>query len=167
MGAFAPMVAFGLTGTVIVNISPVQVPDKGVILYDAVCCVFVGLIKVPEIVPTPDALTAPVKPPVTVGLDQEYIVPKGIMSLTVEEKVKEVALQIAVVELFAIVAFGFTVTVRVKVPPTHPSADFGVTEYVAVCTALVGLVKVPEIVPASAALTPPVNPPVTVGAGQL
>ena len=63
------MVAFGLTVTLIVNVPPVQLPDNGTIVYNAVCALFVGLVKVPDIVPTDDALVPPVIPPVTVGVD--------------------------------------------------------------------------------------------------
>jgi hypothetical protein len=64
------IVAFGLTVTLIVNVPPVQLPDIGVIVYNAVCTVFVGFVKVPDIVPDPVEFTPPVIPPVTVGKSQ-------------------------------------------------------------------------------------------------
>jgi hypothetical protein len=39
----------GLTVTVTVKFAPVQLPDKGVTVYVAVCAVLVGLVSVPEI----------------------------------------------------------------------------------------------------------------------
>jgi hypothetical protein len=111
-----------------VKVPPIQDPDIGVMVYMAFCAVFVGLVNVPEMVPAPVALTPPVNPPVTFGVNQLNVVPTGIISLVVDEKVKELVLQIGAVVLFAMVGFGFTVTVTVKVPPSHPSADLGVTE---------------------------------------
>lgn len=68
----------------------------------------------------------------------------------------------AVTVFAAIVGFGFTVTVTVKLVPVHPP-DNGVTVYVAVWLVLVGLVSVPVILAAPAPVAPPVSPPVTTG----
>jgi hypothetical protein len=60
---------------------------------------------------------------------------------------------------------GLTVIITEKIIPAQPP-EVGITVYVAVCTELVGLTSVPLIfVPLPA--TPPVIPPVTVGAAQL
>ena len=64
---------------------------------------------------------------------------------------------------------GLTVTVTVKVFPTHPSGLIGVTVYVAVLIAAVGLIKT-SVISASLAIKraiPPVIPPVTTGAGKV
>jgi hypothetical protein len=149
-----------------VNVPPVQLPDKGVIEYNAVCALLDGLVNVPDIVPALVALTPPVIPPVTFGNDQVYVVPSGIISEPLGVNENELTLQMGAATLFAIVAFGFTVTLIVNVPPVQ-LPDKGVIEYNAVCALFVGLVKVPDMVPAPVALTPPVIPPVTDGNDQV
>ena len=67
-----------------------------------------------------------------------------------------------IVALGKICGRGFTVTLIVKVAPAQ-FPDEVVILYKAVCSAFVGLVSVPEIVPAFVALVPPVIEPVTTG----
>jgi hypothetical protein len=64
------------------------------------------------------------------------------------------------------VAFGFTVTFKLKVLPAQLPDNVEIL-YVAVCGRFVGLVKVPDIVAEAVAFTPPVSPPVTVGVAQV
>ena len=155
----------GLTVTVTVNVAPVQPPDNGVTVYVAVCAVFVGLLSVPLIFAAAAPAAPPVKPPVTAGMAQLYVVPPGTISAPFTGvTVKAVPPQV-VATLFAIVAFGFTVTVTVKFAPVQPP-DNGVTVYVAVCGEFVGLVNVPLILAADVPVAPPVSPPVTEGAGH-
>ena len=70
-------------------------------------------------------------------------------------------------QLIAVIAViddvGFTVTVTVNVAPTQLPV-VGVTIYVAVCCAFVGLINVPVILDAPLPVPPPVIPPVTPGA---
>ena len=61
---------------------------------------------------------------------------------------------------------GLTVTVTVNVAPVHPP-EVGVTVYVAVCTKLVGFVRVLLMFTAFVPIAPPVIPPVTAGNGQV
>ena len=77
---------------------------------------------------------------------------------------KPILLQVVAV-IGVITAVGFTVTVTVNGDPVQVP-DVGVTVYVAVCTALVGLTSV-WLIDAPVAVTPPVTPPVTIGADQL
>jgi len=64
--------------TVNVKIAPGQpVGDNGVITYVAVCTVFVGFVNVPVMILVPLAEAPPVTPPVTVGVNQVYVVPTG------------------------------------------------------------------------------------------
>ena len=76
--------------------------------------------------------------------------------------VNPTALQ-AVLVMLVIAGVGLTVTVTVKVAPVQ-LPESGVTVYVAVCAAFVGLVNVPVILLAPLPDAPPVNPPVTDGA---
>src|SRR5438874_203711 len=75
------ILGFGFTVTVIVNVLPAHHPVVGVTVYVAVCPVFVRLVSVPVIfaAPLPDA--PPVKPPVTAGTAQLYVVPAGTTPL--------------------------------------------------------------------------------------
>ena len=59
--------------------------------------------------------------------------------------VKAASEQIASGTTFAITGFGFTLITTVKAVPEQ-LVKTGVTVYVAVCTALVGLINVPPIV---------------------
>ena len=61
--------AVGFTVTVTVNGVPVQVPDVGVTVYVAVCTALVGFTNV-WLIDAPVAVTPPVIPPVTPGVDQ-------------------------------------------------------------------------------------------------
>ena len=95
----------------------------------AVCCVLVGLVSVPVILDCPDALTPPVKLPVTTGILHAYVVPVGTMSVPlVGVTVNATPLHVVAV-LFAIVVLGLTVTTIVNVDPTQlPAAPLvGVT----------------------------------------
>ena len=76
--------------------------------------------------------TPPIRPPVTVGAAQLYVVPDGTMPLvpSTGDAVKPVPPQ--VVEVMAVMAgLGLTVTVTVKVDPVQLPVN-GVTVYVAV-----------------------------------
>jgi len=156
----------GLTVTVTVNVAPVQLPAVGVTVYIAVCGVFVGLVSVPLMFATAVPAAPPVIPPVTAGAAHVYVVGTGTKPFvpSAGNAVNDPSLQITSV-IFVIAGFGFTVTVTVKVTPVQ-LPDVGVTVYVAVWTAFVGLVRVPEILTPAPA-NPPVTPPVTAGAVQV
>ena len=110
----------------------------------AVCVIVVEFVIVPKIVDCAVPVAPPVIEPVTVGSDQEYVVPDGIISTPfVGETLNAAALQ-AVTVLLAITGFGLSVTTTVNVGPTHDPL-VGVTVYVAVCCVLVGFVSVPLI----------------------
>jgi hypothetical protein len=47
VAVIAVMFGLGLTVTVSVKLAPVQLPEVGVIVYVAVCAVFVGFVRVP------------------------------------------------------------------------------------------------------------------------
>ena len=88
---------------------------------------FVGLDSVPVMLLWALPEAPPVRPPVTVGADQLYVVPDGtipFVSLTGVE-VKPVPPQVTLVILFTY-GRGFTVTVTVKVAPGQ-LPDNGVT----------------------------------------
>ena len=108
----------------------------------------------------------PVKP-APVGADQLYVVPAGTVPFVpfTGVTVKPIPLQVVAV-IAVITATGFTVTVTVNGVPVQVP-DVGVTVYVAVCTALVGFTSVWLMILAPVADTPPVVPPVTIGADQL
>jgi hypothetical protein len=106
----------------------------------------VGFVSVPLILDCKLAVAPPVNPPVTTGNAlHAYVVPDGTMSpppllgVTVNPE----PLQVLAI-LFAIDAFGLTVTVTVNVEPTQlPAAPLvGVTVYVIVCATLVMFVSV-------------------------
>ena len=167
---WAGITGTGLIVTVNVNTAPAHpVGDNAVIKYVAVCTVFVGLVNVPVIILVPLADTPPVTPPVTVGNDQLYVVPSGMIvvgALFVSRCVNVPPLHI--VSLCAgTTGVGLIVTVNVNTAPAHPVGDNGVITYVAVCTVLVGLVNVPVMILCNVPDAPPVTPPVTVGADQL
>jgi hypothetical protein len=141
---------FGTTGrglivATTVNVGPVQLPLVGVTVYVAVCGMFVGFVSVPLILDCKLAVAPPVNPPVTTGNAlHAYVVPDGTMSVPLlGVTVNPVPLHVLAV-LFAIFAFGLTVTVTVNVDPTQlPAAPLvGVTVYTTVCAVLVKLVKV-------------------------
>ena len=93
----AGITGIGLIVTVNVNTSPTHpVGDTGVISYVAVCTVLVGLVSVPVIMLCNVPPAPPMIPPVTVGDDQLYVVPSGM-----------------------IVVGGLFIKVKVKVPPEH------------------------------------------------
>ncbi len=129
--------------------------------------VFNGLVKLPLINDAFVALNPPVIPPVTVGASQLYNVPAGTIPFvpSVGLTVNATPLQLTVV-IAVTTAVGLTVTVTVNVAPVQ-LPDKGVTMYVAVCAVFNGSVKLPLINDAFVALSPPVIPPVTVGASQL
>ena len=142
----AVILAVGLTVTVTVKVVPVQVPDIGLMVYDAVCCVFVGLTKVPLILTVFVPVMPPVNPPVTVGTLQLYKVPAGTIPFAplVGVKVKEVPLQIVAVIAFT-EATGVIVTVTVNAGLVPQFKGVGVTIYVAVTTPFVVFIKEPVI----------------------
>ena len=117
------------------------------------------MIKVPVILePLPAA--PPIIFPVTVGVDQVYVVPAGTIVaevgvLLTGVSVKATPLHV-VIDCVGITGVGFTVIVTVKGVPAHPLAD-GVTEQVAVFTVFVVFVNVPVMLEPALA-TPPVIP---------
>jgi hypothetical protein len=117
----------GLTVTVTVKGVPVQLPDVGVTVYVAVCAVFVGFKRVPDMFAWLVPVAPPVMPPVTTGNPQVYKVPAGTMPLVplTGVTVKGVPLHPDAV-IFVIAGPGFTVTVTVNVAPVQPP-DKGVT----------------------------------------
>ena len=123
----AVTLATGLIVTVTAKLAPVQVPDTGVTVYVALCCVFVGLTKVPLIFTALDPVVPPVNPPVTTGAFQLYKVPAGttpfvpFTGLTVNNTPLQLTPVIAVT-----LGVGFNVTVKVNVEPT-PHGELGVT----------------------------------------
>ena len=120
------MAGFGFTVTVTVNVDPVQLPDVGVTVYVAVCAVLVGLVSVPVIL-APDPAAPPVRPPVTAGTPQVYVVPAGTIPSVpfAGVAVNAAALQADVVMLL-IAGLGLTVTVTVNVDPVQ-LPEVGVT----------------------------------------
>ena len=126
---------FGFTVTTTVNVAPGQLPDNGVTVYVAVCATFVILVNVPDIEDCPVPVAPPVKPPVTTGKGQEYVVPAAMIFPfpVTGVTVKVLPLQTGVVSL-ATVGFGLTVTVMMNLAPRQvPAApDTGVTVYTTV-----------------------------------
>ncbi len=114
----------------------------------------------------PLPLAPPVKPPVTVGVDQLYVVPAGTMPSMpfTGIEVKPTPPHV-VATMLLIVGSRFTVTTTVKAVPIH-EPDVGVTMYVAVWAVFVELVRVP-VIPEPLPADPPVMPPVTEGIDQL
>ena len=158
----------GLTVTVTVNEDPVHGPagDCGVTVYVAVPATLPELVSVPFMVapalPTPPATVA-----LITGGPHVYVVPAGTIPLVPLRGVKLKFPPLHIVAVMALTAgIGLTVTVIVNAAPVHAAVD-GVTVYVAVCTALVGLTRVPEMSPASVPAAPPVIPPVTTGAAHV
>ncbi len=124
----ALILAVGFTVTVNVKFpfTP-QLTEVGVIVYVAVCVVFVGLVNVPVIIDAPLPVPPPVILPVTDGALQLYNVPAGTTPLIplVGDDVNNTPLH--VVDVIAlIVAFGFTVTVKVNTAPVQ-LPEVGVT----------------------------------------
>jgi len=125
----------------------------------------VGLVRVP-VIDAPLPPTPPVRPPVTTGTPQVYVILPGTIpsvpfaGVAVKAEALHTDLVIAVTT-----GTGLTVTVTVKFDPVHVAVD-GVTVYVAVCAVLVGLVRVPAT-DAPLPATPPVRPPVTTGTPQV
>ena len=163
-------VGLGFTVTIIVKLLPIQLPEFVLIVYVAVCGVFVGLVSVWAIDDALVPVVAPVNPPVTIGKPHEYVVPGGTLFPPPSTGiiVKTSPLQTKGLML-AISATGLTVTVTVNGFPTQKPVvpDVGVTVYVAVCVVFVGLVNVPKIDACAVPAAPPVIPPVTVGALQV
>ena len=69
VAVIAVITAIGFTVTVTVNGVPVQLPEVGVTVYVAVCTALVGFTNV-WLIDAPVAVTPPVIPPVTTGVDQ-------------------------------------------------------------------------------------------------
>ena len=87
----------------------------------------VGLPKVPLMLDAPLPVAPPVRPPVTTGTDQLYVVLDGTIPLVELTGVDVKPVPPQVVAVIAVMAgVGFTVTVTVKVEPTQPSALVGV-----------------------------------------
>jgi hypothetical protein len=117
----ALILAVGLTVTVNVKLpfTP-QLTVVGVIVYVAVCVVFVGLVNVPVIIDAPLPVPPPVILPVTDGALQLYVVPAGTTPFVPFVGVALNNTPLHVIDVIAlIVAFGFTVTVNVKADPTQ------------------------------------------------
>jgi len=163
----AVTLAVGLIVTVTAKLAPVHVPDTGVTVYVALCCVFVGLTKVPLMFTAFVPIVPPVNPPVTTGAFQLYKVPAGTIPFVplVGVTVNNTPLQLTPV-IAVTLGVGLIVTVTAKLAPIHVP-DTGVTVYVALCCVFVGLTKVPLMFTAFVPVVPPVNPPVTTGALQL
>ena len=124
----------GLTVTVTVNVAfaPHKF-DVGVTVNVAVCCTFVGLIKVPIILAAPLPVPPPVIPPVTVGALHPNVVPAGTIPFVPFTGVTTNPIPPQVIAVMALItADGFTFTVTVNVVPVH-DPDNGVIVYVAVC----------------------------------
>jgi hypothetical protein len=123
IGAIA---GFGFTVTVIVKFVPVQLPAVGVTVYTAVCVEFVGLVKVPLML-APEPATPPVRPPVTIGAAQLYVMPGGTTPLVIFKGVIVNALSLQTIEEIGVIAgLGFTVTSIVKSAPIQ-LPEVGVT----------------------------------------
>jgi len=106
---------------------------------------------------------APVTPPVIAPMVQLKMAPVTLLA-----RAMLVAVALQIVRGLAVVTFGFglTVTVTVKDDPVQ-LPDVGITVYVAVSTAFVGLTRVPLIFAAAVPAAPPEIPPVTTGATQV
>jgi hypothetical protein len=106
---------------------PEQVPAVGVTVYVAVCGELVELTSVPLILAWLVPAAPPVIPPVTVGADQEYVVPAGTIPFVPLDGVAVNATPLHVVAvIFVIPGLGLTVTVSVKLDPAQ-LPDVGVT----------------------------------------
>jgi hypothetical protein len=113
------MIPTGLIVTVTVNVAfAPQLTVVGVTIYVAVCAALVGLLKLPLIIAAPVADAPPVRPPVTDGTDQLYVVPAGTIPFVplVGVNVNDTPLQLTVV-IAVITAVGLIVTVTVKTEP--------------------------------------------------
>ena len=161
----AVICASGFKFTVTEKEAPVQDPDVGVTIYVAVTTLIVVFVKVPVIELTLDACDNPPVNPTPVGVVQVYVVPAGTMpfvpftGLTVNNTPPQLVVLIGV-----ITAVGLIVTVKVNDAFTPHKVELGVTVYVAVCCAFVGLFKLPVIPAAPLPVPPPVILPVTLGA---
>ena len=81
----------------------------------------------PLMLDAPLPVAPPVRPPVTTGTDQLYVVPDGTIPLVTVTGVAVKPVPPHMVVVIAVMAgVGFTVTVTVKVEPTQPSALVGV-----------------------------------------
>ena len=124
----AVTLATGLIVTVTAKLAPVHVPDTGVTVYVALCCVFVGLTKVPLMFIAFVPVVPPVNPPVTTGAPQLYNVPAGttpfvpLVGVTVNNTPLQLTPVIAVT-----LATGLIVTVTVNVAPAPQLTVVGVT----------------------------------------
>ena len=156
----------GLTVIDTVNVAPVQLPDTGVTVYMAICGELFGLTSVP-VIAAPDPALPPESPPVTVGAVQVYVVPAGTMPLVTSTGVTVKVPSLHIASLIAVMdGLGSTSTVTENGVPLHPLA-VGVTEYVALCWVLVGLISDPLMLAALVPDEPPVMPPVRSGDVQV
>ena len=121
------MTPTGFTVTVTVNGVPVQLPEVGVTVYVAICAALVGFTNVWLIELTPVAVTPPVIPPVTDGVDQLYVVPAGTVPFVPFTGVTLNTIPVVTIVLISVIAAtGLTFTVTVNdVPAQLP--DTGLT----------------------------------------
>ena len=128
----------------------------------------VGLVRLPLILVCVNAAAPPVTPPVTIGVDQLYVVPAGITPLVTFVGVNTNATPVHAVPVIAVTAAsGLIVTVNWNDAPVPQATVLGVIVYVALCTVLVELNKVAVILDAPAPDAPPLTPVVVIGADQL
>ena len=156
--------------SVTVNWNDVPFPHAtvfGVIVYVALCAVFVELNKVPVMFDAPAPDKPPLTPTVVIGADQLYVVPNGTIPLIpfVGEARNATPLHVIVL-IDVIFTRGLRVSVNWNDAPVQPLVN-GITVYVALCAVLVGLVRLPLILVCVNAAAPPVTPPVTIGVDQL
>lgn len=148
---------FGFTVTVIWNTDPVQEPETAVTVYIAVCTVEEVLTSVPfMLAEAPPDGNPPTRLPETEGAAHVYVVTAGTVPFTPSEGITLNVPPLHIVAAIGnITAFGLRVTVSVKGAPGQLPLT-GVTVYVAVCTVLVVLVRVPLITAAPLPAVPPV-----------
>src|SRR5664280_2293089 len=118
----ADIVGTGLIVTVTVKFPRVHDVVDGVTVYVAVCAVLVGLLSVP-VTDAPLPATPPVRPPVTTGTPQVYVIAAGTTPLVTVTGVTEKAAPLHAVPVIAVIAgMGLTVTVLVIRVPGHAVA---------------------------------------------
>ena len=155
-------IGFGLTVMVNVLDNPEQPLAVGVTVTVAITGVIPAFMAVKEgMVSLPEAAI----PMLGVLLDtQLYVVPETFPVKSIEllaSPAQRTTFGVAFTS-----GFEFTDTTTSNGEPAQPLND-GVTVYIAVCTLLVGLVRVPVIVAAFVPAFPPVKPPFTTGLVQV
>ena len=128
-------IGVGLTVTITSKVNPAQEPETGVTVYTTFIGALVLLVNVPEIADSFVPDWAPVIP-VTIGADQEYVVPDGTRSVPFVGVMENDPPEHIVRDLFCTTGFGLTVIVNVVEGPGQAFA-VGVTVIVDVITALV------------------------------